>query len=381
MSELDLLRRLGDQIMPPSLDALRDTARRRTRQGRVAISLAIAAGVVAATGTGVLVTRPEHRSQEPITPPPTPSSRPLTYADGNTIYYGNRTVEADRPVVELDVTDDGVAFRTNDGRLWFSDGTTTAALGDVGETGPGYGQNAWPMMTRPGWMLSANSGSRLVWFTFPAPGEPEVVVYDTKTQHEVARDAVELQPGHTALPALVSERYVYWFQDADPEAMPGEQKHQVRYDPATREQSRVTEAELLDDLDTEAAVRSIRLKGDDRSEVGFHFSDGMGQQMDLGLEQEVAGVNGVAPVGPGDMKAEDVNRETFVFDPPPGYTHKAGVSWLVQWLDDHTVVVLSPLRDGTDLITCDLVTNSCRVAASAPAGIVAPDFGKAPFIG
>ncbi|HET8665541.1 MAG TPA: hypothetical protein VFM08_14595, partial [Nocardioides sp.] len=103
MSELDLLRRLGDQIMPPSLDALRDTARRRTRQGRVAISLAIAAGVVAATGTGVLLTRPEHRSQEPITPPPTPSSRPLTYADGNTIYYGNRTVEADRPVVELDV--------------------------------------------------------------------------------------------------------------------------------------------------------------------------------------------------------------------------------------------------------------------------------------
>jgi enoyl-[acyl-carrier-protein] reductase (NADH) len=41
------------------------------------------------------------------------------------------------PVVELDVTDDGVAFRTNDGRLWFSDGTTTAALGAWGIPAPG----------------------------------------------------------------------------------------------------------------------------------------------------------------------------------------------------------------------------------------------------
>ena len=43
MSELDLLRRLGDQIVPPPFEALRETARRRARRARVATSLAVAA--------------------------------------------------------------------------------------------------------------------------------------------------------------------------------------------------------------------------------------------------------------------------------------------------------------------------------------------------
>jgi hypothetical protein len=81
------------------------------------------------------------------------------------------------------------------------------------------------------------------------------------------------------------------------------------------------------------------------------------------------------------MKAEDVRRQPFAFEPPPDYAGKSGVAWLVQWLDDQTVVVLSPLRDRTDLIACHLDTGRCDVAASAPAGIVVPDFGKSQFIG
>jgi hypothetical protein len=140
---------------------------------------------------------------------------------------------------------------------------------------------------------------------------------------------------------------------------------------------------VIADLDDEAAKRSIRLKGDGRldSSGAFHYSDGMGQQMSLDLTKGAAGVDGVAPVGPGDMKAQDVNGEPFVFDPPPGYTDKSGVAWLVQWLDDQTVVVLSPLRQRTDLIVCHLGTHTCDVAASAPTGIVAPDFGTSEFIG
>ena len=131
-------------------------------------------------------------------------------------------------------------------------------------------------------------------------------------------------------------------------------------------------------------MRSVRLKGDGRWETAparFHYSDGMGLQMGLGLQKGVAGVDGLAPVGAGDMVAEDVNGQTFAFEPPPDYTDKAGVAWLVQWLDDQTVVVLSPLRQSTDLIACHLDTRTCEVAASAPAGIVVPDFGKSQFIG
>lgn len=380
MSELDLLRRLGDQIVPPPFEALRETARRRVHRARVATSLAAVAVVVAAATTAYV--ERDDRRVEPAPPPPAPTSRPLTYADGSTIHYGEQTVEADGPVTELDVTDYGVGFRTVDGGFWFTDGSTTIRLGALGETGPGYG-DTWPLTSHPGWMLSANSGSRLVWFEFPTPGEPEVVVYDTDTRQEVARDTVRLGPGHTAVPALQSDRFVYWFKDPDPGELP-EGQAQVRYDPDTGEQARVSEPDLLHDLDRAAAVRSIRLKGDGRWETaphGFHYSDGMGQQMGLSLRKETAGVDGVAAVGAGDMVAEDVRGQPFVFKPPPDYTDKAGVAWLVQWLDDQTVVVLSPLRQSADLIACHLETKTCEVATSAPAGIVVPDLGKSQFIG
>jgi len=378
MSELDVLRRLGDQIVPPPFEALRETARRRVRRARVATTVAVAAIVLAIIATTVYLGRDSDRRIEPA---PAPAVRLLTYADGSTIHYGEHTVEADAPVVELDVTDDGVGFRTADGRIWFTDGSSTDRLGDLGETGPGYG-DTWPLTSHPGWMLSPNTGSRLVWFEFPAPGEPEVVVYDTDTRREDARDTVGLEPGHTAVPALLSDRFVYWFRDPDPGEMPEDQAL-VRYDPATGERSRTTEQALLGDLDADAAARSVRLKGDGRwdSSDAFHYSDGMGQQVGLSLRKGVAGVNGVAPVGPGDMVAEDVDGRTFAFDPPPGYSATAGVAWLVQWLDDRTVVVLSPFRRSTDLIACHVETKTCEVAASAPAGIVAPDLGKSQFIG
>jgi hypothetical protein len=382
MSELDVLRRLGDQIVPPSFEALRETARRRARRTRVATSVAVAASVVAVTASTLYLGGDADRQVEPApAPEPAPSSRPLTYADGSTIHYGDQRIQAGGTVAELDVTDYGVGFRTADGRIWFTDGSTIDRLGALGETGPGYG-DPWPLTSHPGWMLSSNTGSRLVWFEFRAPGEPEVVVYDTGTKEEVARDAVRLEPGHTAVPALLSDSYVYWFKDPNPDELPEDQT-QVRYDPATAEQSPVTEGDVLRDLDTDAAVRSVRLKGDGRwdSSNAFHYSDGLGQQMGVDLRQGVAGVNGVAPVGGGDMVAEDVRGHPFAFEPPHGYTDKSGVAWLVQWLDDQTVVVVSPLRQGTDLLTCHLTTDTCEVAASAPTGIVVPALGKSQFLG
>ncbi len=382
MSELDVLRRLGDRIVPPPLDSLRETARRRDRRARGAVVGAVVAAVAAVSVTAGLVDRESDREIQPAPDVPAPSTRPLTYADGSTIHYGDATVEAEGQVVELDVTDDGVGFRTEDGRLWFTDGSDVESLGEVGDPGPGYSDDDWPMGVHPGWMLSPNAGSRLVWFEFPAPGEPEVVVYDTQEMSEVARDAVQLAQGQTALPGLLSDSYVYWYRDPDPGEMPEAQK-QVRFDPTSGEQTAVTEAELLEDLDGDAAVRSILLKGDGRADASgtFHYSDGMGQQVGVDLEQDVAGVDGVAPVGAGDMVAQDVDGRPFRFDPLAGAQGRRGVAWMVQWLDDATVVIVSPLRQSTDLLACHLDTSTCEIAASAPAGIVAPDLGRSEFIG
>ncbi len=386
MPELDLLRRLGDQVSPPPLEALRDTARRRDRR-TAAVSAIAAAAVVAAlvVSTGVLAPD-DHPSPQPIEPP-ADRSRPLTFAEGSTIHYGDRTLEAEAPVVELDLTDDGVGFRTDDGRIWFSDGTAAQQVGDLGETGPGYGGGVWPLLVRPSWMLSANTGSRLVWFEFAAPGEPEVVVYDTGQRAEVARDPVALGLGHHAVPALLSERYVYWYQDPESGEMP-EDTGKVRYDPETGEQAPVTERAVYEDLNGDAAVRSLRTNGDGGACGGpcrgqdLAYTDGMNQQMGLDLKKDVAGVDGIAPVGAGDMVTEDVDGRPFRFDDLPGYpTSGNGPAWLVQWLDDETVVVLNPRANRTDLIACHLETHACELTRSLSGVVVVPEFGAVDSVG
>jgi hypothetical protein len=384
MSDLDLLRRLGDQVTPPPFDALRDTARRRDR--RTVVTAVVGSGlVVAAVATTTVLAGQDSRTTPQPIEPSAPTTRPLTWAEGSTLHYGNRVIEAEGEVVELDVTDDGVGFRTDDGRIWFAGGSGVEQVGALGETGPGYGDDAWPLLTQPSWMLSANEGSRLVWFEFPAPGEPEVVVYDTADGREVARDPVTLRPGHTALPALVSERYVYWFRDPDPGEMP-EDTARVRYDPTTGEQAPVTPRDVYEDLNGDASVRSLRTNGDGGLCGGpcpdLADTDGMNQQMGMDLKKGVAGVDGIAPVGAGDMVTEDVNGRPFRFDDLPGYpTQGNTVAWLVQWLDDRTVVVLNPRRDRTDLIECHLDTHACELAVSRPGPVVAPEFGKSVAIG
>src|SRR5262245_27786251 len=124
MSELDVLRTLGDRLVPPSLDDLRETARRRTRRTVTAAAVVAAAAVTAVVG----VTQLELTEHDSAPPPPTnrlvpDGSRPLIYADGATVHYGDQSVTAPGRVVELDPTDEGVSFRTADDRIWFTDGS------------------------------------------------------------------------------------------------------------------------------------------------------------------------------------------------------------------------------------------------------------------
>jgi hypothetical protein len=61
MSDLDVLRGLGDQILPPSLDALRETARRRTRRTTAVTIVAAAAAVAVVAGTTIRWSTPRTR--------------------------------------------------------------------------------------------------------------------------------------------------------------------------------------------------------------------------------------------------------------------------------------------------------------------------------
>src|SRR5687768_14706042 len=95
---------------------------RAARRRRTAAASAGAGVLVLALVLGVsALSRSEDRSQEPAqTPTPTPSPtsvvdnpdslRPLTYAVGATIHYGEQTIDVGDFVHFLDVTDNGVVF-------------------------------------------------------------------------------------------------------------------------------------------------------------------------------------------------------------------------------------------------------------------------------
>src|SRR5689334_14472911 len=142
MPELDQLRRLGDEIVPPSFEELRKTAGRRTRRTAMAVTVAVAAAATAVLGAVQAAVDDQH-SAPPIVHQPhrrhhvqqdeQPASRPLTYAEGPTVHYGDQSVTLPDRVVELDLSDDGVTVRTADDRIWFTDGSAFEQVGAVGE--------------------------------------------------------------------------------------------------------------------------------------------------------------------------------------------------------------------------------------------------------
>ena len=65
MPDLDPLRSLADQLVPPSFGGLRETARRRTRRDADAVAVAAAAAAVAVIAGGALVAAMDETAPEP----------------------------------------------------------------------------------------------------------------------------------------------------------------------------------------------------------------------------------------------------------------------------------------------------------------------------
>ena len=112
-------------VAPPivDIDDIRRRGRRQARR-RTAVSVAAVAVLVGGTLWGASTLSDLDQSSKPThqTPSNPDSLRPLTYAEDGTIHYGDQTIEVGPELNGLTVTDYGVAFTTQDGRIWFSDG-------------------------------------------------------------------------------------------------------------------------------------------------------------------------------------------------------------------------------------------------------------------
>lgn len=365
MSDLDLLRGLGDQIVPPPFGELRETARRRTRRTTTATVVSAAAAVAIVAGLTVLNATDGDRTEGPSNPPPpVDTTRPLTYAAGGDIHYGDQTVTAPDAVAELDLTDDGVVVRTVDGGIWFTDGEGIDRIGTLGTPGPATPDH--PYGATWGFVVSDNTGSRVGWFEFPQPGRPEVVVYDTQSSTEIARRALDIEPNSFALLAAVTEEFAYWYDTGetleDDVPLP-----QQRIELATGIQSSVTRELYSADMPPAGTPRTMMISHAEGEEpVVYLVHDGIGWQF------SISG-NRVKPQGGQPMDARDgATNRRFTFAAPAGYPN-ALITWLVQWMDDDTVVLVVEGEGDDDLLECKVSTRACVLARTVPADVLLPE--------
>jgi hypothetical protein len=379
MSDLDLLRSLGDQIVPPPFDDLRETARRRNHRTATATAVVVAAAVAIAIGA-VQLEVIEHRSAPPVDVPKVDTSRPLTYAEGATLHVGEQSVTMLSEVVEIDLTDDGVVARTSDGGIWFTAGSDPVQIGTLGEPGarfdptelPGFVEPGYGFGTANGFAVSGNSGSLVAWWEFPEPDRPELVVYDTAARKETARQPIEIAAGRSALLASVTERFAYWY--VDPEWI-NLDVPSARIDLDTGEQARITPDEYTADVPPPGTPRTILVGSDENGGGGpYQVREGLiAGLLQLGMD---ARAHSIDPAGPGDLVALDgATRTPFAFTAPPGFRDPdPPPGWLTQWIDDDTIVIAFRGEKSSDLLVCDVSTGACDLAAQSVEAVL-PEIG------
>lgn len=366
MSDLDVLRSLRDQVVPPPLDALRETARRRTRRDAAAVLVGSATAVATVAAIAILAGSGDPDASLPPVQQPDEPFRAISYADGAVLHYGDRTVEAAGQIEEVDLTDYGATFRTSDGRIWFTDGSEVEQLGELGEPGRPSAElrENWIYLELNNWVVSGNLGPNVAWFEFPRPDTPEVVVYNTLAREIVTRTPVEVDANGWAAPHSVDDQGAYWFLDPDP--MADNSMPQVRLDLATGEQSPMTAEEYLADV----GARPARTLMTSHAEVGFKVYE-ITQVYEWNFE---VGGGRIEPQGGQPLKVRDgLTGANLRFDAPEGFSHR---SWFSHWLDDDTVVLVSASAEGTDLLECRFSTGACEIAVTAPPSIVVPEFGR-----
>jgi len=378
MSDLDLLRGVGDQLVPPPLDTLRQTARARDRRTAQA-GIAVASVALLAVGATAFVTLGRNNAEPPpIEPLPTVTTptattparvaRPVTYADGATVHYGEQTVAAAGQVVELDLTDDGVVFRTSDNRIWFTDGGSADEIGAIGESA--WGDVLWDNYV--GRVVSGSSGSDVAWYEFAQPRRPWVVVYDTHSGEVVHRYPVEMPSGTVGGLYAVDAYTAYGFTDLTfgEGLWPN-----WRLDLATGNLGPNTLDAYQATLESQGMARTLEVSHEPgRNPGNFVPFDGI---------QEFAVTGGrIEPRGEEPLHVRDgLTGTELVFGAPAGYPDTDSL-WLVEWLDDETVLLQAPHRNRIDLLECGITDGTCQLELSGPGSIVVPEveppFGAGP---
>ena len=369
---------------------IRSARRRRAAEAVAATSaavLALVVGIVVLTGpagqdkhSGPL---PPAHSGTPTPTVPSSTTREIVYGDlgprgtrVGTIHLGDREVEIDQTLRtlrfwDLHVTDAGVVYDKGDGSVWFTDGgrprqiAAQACDGSKGSIGPT--------------VATGNGGPWAVWFDCSPGQDWTLVVFDTGSGIEVARQPIpSCRPttGSACGPDTVVGEHVYFTRQYDPGKDRNLRYRQYRLDVTSGRVTPATPQEYADDLGSHARVLV----------VGDSWRTGT---LEGELDFDVFGSRLVPITYPPDAehrpaRAFDATTgrpvrllltRRYHPDPAPGF-HGADVSGyftrfsLFEWLDDDTVALAQMGDNGSvfgDIITCNLSGGRCHVAVKAAA--------------
>lgn len=334
-------------------------ARRRRRHSAVGAAAVAAAAVVAAVA--VATGGVDRRSIEPANPDDVPR-RVLTYAEGNTIHYGDRSIDVGEEVQFLTVTDDGVAFvhepnsaQSGDKPLWFTDGSTVERIGTTfGSPAVGYRVEA------------SDTGSLLVVRDADdGTGRPYQSVIDTSTGYLIHEESAEYGGKDVVLLSLHSDA-IYWAYSADtPCDLVGElgclqYRWALRYDVATGARTRVAWAQYDEDLRS----RPRTIVGPD---PGAPPVPGTFAVDDLVFERQ-----GTELIAQSHDGARELALSVARTGKPIQLRVQEGVTEATrfefsQWLDDDRLVLFAyagswtEAADEGDIFVCALSTGTCRL--------------------
>lgn len=324
------------------------------------------------------------RSESPPADPATAAdgaarpARPLTYAEGQTIHLGDRTIDTGVDLLSLDLTDDGVAFTTFDGLLWFTDGAT---IDQIGATSPGRqtGRGVqWGPAGRPNdRIVSDNSGSRLAWLEYPELDRPEIVVYDSHERRRVARVPIEQRNACERCTRIISVRGddVYWTDSLQrgfgSSELSRSKARLFRYQVSSGKNMRVSVSSYGAGLRSSPRMLVVG----DSLETGT-VEDGINQDFAFIGRRLVAGGRGT-----GRPTFDPVTGRQLLIRPPARLGYGFGAAerlYLFQWLDDDRFALLdgtawnSGEYSGEDLLVCSISHGRCTVAVRRPRSAGSP---------
>jgi len=376
-----------DGTRPDRLDELFGRIRTRRRRRATAVAAAATAVLLTVFGAAAL-TRGDDRSAPPVSPPTqtdvappaAPPVRPVVYLEsknaqgrvadysgdaaprgggngwkGKTFHYGDRLIHTGVRFSWTDATDDGVAFSTEGGRIYFyfAGQSTIKQIGSLGVSPTSYRAS--------GLVRSGNSGSLLAWFDVSDPKSPELMVYDTRQQRFVARHRVPPCKKYCTPEAVVGD-HVYWSD------------HEIAYGHTDLRNIRMFDVPTGSDSPADRTSFADDVRHRPRGLILGNSPDGDVVVPGEGIAFHVAGTrlfvaaHGDEPPYFGTHITFTSALDTATGKPidmslPKGYGAGARFG-LIQWLDDDRFAVMGGLRHGVevyDILVCSIAGGDCRL--------------------